>query len=400
MRRAALERLHRHTGGNPLFATALLREHGVERLSSRADPLPTPQGYAAHIAGVLERCDVATRRLVTALAVLGGRAALADLAALAEIPDPLARLDAAVGAGLVRVAGTPPIVEFAHALVRAAVADTALRSLAAALHRRAAALVGESDEIAHLVAAADGPDAALFARAAASAAAGAAGGDPAAAGHALLGALGVAVPAQRGRGLLDAVRLLLLGGAVADGAAFEAEIAALPPSPRCDAVLGQLALLAGRIDAAEPLLIAAWKRRTSPEDDDLIPSICLGLSHLNVVAARGEEAARWARTGLQAPGTPPEISGLLAARIGLGLSIAGRIDEALGELDALLAGRATSSPVGPSGLHGRGCARLWSDDLDGAAEDLATAAAGLPVAAPDRVAGLGYLAETEFRRGR
>ena len=104
----AAERLHEHTGGNPLHARALLEEFPAGVLNHGTRPLPAPRSFGTLVQAQLAGCPPDAERLVTAAAVLGTSCPLALAARLAEIPDPLKALEQAAAAQLLAVRrGTP-----------------------------------------------------------------------------------------------------------------------------------------------------------------------------------------------------------------------------------------------------------------------------------------------------
>lgn len=59
----AVRRLHEHTGGNPLYARALLTEYPRELADEPDGPLPVPRSYEAVVASRLDGCPPEARRL-------------------------------------------------------------------------------------------------------------------------------------------------------------------------------------------------------------------------------------------------------------------------------------------------------------------------------------------------
>lgn len=163
---AAVERLHRHTDGNPLHARALLEELSAEELESGDDDgsLPAPRAFAALLLDRLAGCPPEAERLAAAAAVLGMRSPLGTAARLAGVDDALGALQAGVDANLLRARRGEGghEVGFPHVLVRAAVYHHHLGpARAAELHRRAAALVDDEAASLRHRAAASGPQADL-----------------------------------------------------------------------------------------------------------------------------------------------------------------------------------------------------------------------------------------------
>jgi tetratricopeptide (TPR) repeat protein len=138
---------HSATGGNPLFARALvsaLHGEGVTPQAANAGRVreigPEPVGRAVSLR--LSRLPEESRRFATAAAVLGDGADQSDVAALAGIDDrDLASLAASSLARVDLLRVTAPTVEFAHPVVRAAIYGSIEPAERLAAHRRAAELL-------------------------------------------------------------------------------------------------------------------------------------------------------------------------------------------------------------------------------------------------------------------
>jgi DNA-binding CsgD family transcriptional regulator/tetratricopeptide (TPR) repeat protein len=368
----ALQRLAAHAGGNPLYTRALLEELPPDAWH-RHEGLPAPRAFAARIRRRVAACSPGTLHLLEAVAVLGAHAPLAEAAALGGVEAPLAALDEATAAGLLRWGGAPPAPAFAHPLIAAAVYEQIGAARRVQLHTAAAALApDEAASLRHLAAAATGPDAALAERLATLA-------ERTLAGRALETAAVAMVTAsrltpdraRREERLLRAVDWLLVAGDHAHARAFAEDIARCQDGPRRLSVLGQLAELEGRIDEAQQLFARAWERC----DADADPVLAGMIAHRNAYHAlrmlRDEDVVAWARRALAlGPGDPLAVG--WASTLALGLWRLGRADEAFAvleeaetgdeELDAHLVGQ-------------RGWLRFAGDDLDRARADLEAAAA-------------------------
>jgi len=138
---------HAATGGNPLFARALvsaLHGEGVAPVAANAGRVreigPEPVGRAVSLR--LSRLPEESRRFANAAAVLGDGADQADVAALAGIDDrDLASLAASSLARVDLLRLTAPAVEFAHPVVRSAIYRSIEPNARLAAHRRAAELL-------------------------------------------------------------------------------------------------------------------------------------------------------------------------------------------------------------------------------------------------------------------
>ena len=134
--------LHRQTGGNPFFVTEVLAAVGG-----------LPPTVRDAVLARAARLSSAARAVLDAAAVIGGRAELPLLAAVAAPGggDPagvMAALEESLAGGMLVAQGDQ--VAFRHALAREAVLDAVLPTQRVALHRRAlAALAGGPEEEAN-----------------------------------------------------------------------------------------------------------------------------------------------------------------------------------------------------------------------------------------------------------
>lgn len=162
---AAAHRLWEHTGGSPLYLTALLDEFDTEVLARAHGLLPAPAEFAAIIEQRLSRLDRSARVVLEALGVLGGGWSTAtDVAAVARSTAVTSAVDELVAADLAQVRTTPFLsLRPQHALVRAAVYHQTPFELRRVLHRRAAEIVDAPASLDHRLAAADRYDTALAA---------------------------------------------------------------------------------------------------------------------------------------------------------------------------------------------------------------------------------------------
>jgi DNA-binding CsgD family transcriptional regulator len=227
----AAQRLHEHTGGNPLHARALLEEIPAGILHHSAGPLPAPRSFALLVLARLASCPSDAENLVVAASVLGTSCPLRLASRLGEVANPLKALEQAATAHL--LCDHPTAIErqvtFPHPLVRAAVYHDLGPSRRAGLHASAARLVeNEPAALRHKVAATCGPDPHLAAEVAAVASRQAAAGCWAAAADNLLAAATLAAtPAERERAALMAMDYLRLDGNEAEASTLADELAAL-----------------------------------------------------------------------------------------------------------------------------------------------------------------------------
>src|SRR5438105_192188 len=153
---------HAATGGNPLFARALLDALHGEGLAPTAENAARvyeigPESVTRAVSLRLSRLPEEARRLATAAAVLGDGSDLRDVAPLAELDDPhLASLAATTLARADLFRATTPAIEFVLPVVRASVYESLEPALRMLAHRRAAELLyaggAEPERVAaHLV---------------------------------------------------------------------------------------------------------------------------------------------------------------------------------------------------------------------------------------------------------
>jgi DNA-binding NarL/FixJ family response regulator len=411
---AAAERLREHTAGNPLHTRTLLDELPYEALVRR-ELLPAPRSYAALVLARLATCRPAAQDLLTALAVLGARAPLAAVAAVAGVDDPLDAVDELVERGLARVESPEggQVLAFPHGLAHASVAGDLSPSRLASLHAAAADVTAGDEALRHRLAAAHGSDPALVARARDAAGRLAGGGSRAAAARMLLDAAPLAATAGEREHLVAvaAAHLVVAGqplGPLGD------EVAELADGPHRSYVLGHLALGRGAPAEAGRFLRRAWEQieaaggaaRTGageppPARDrevrDLVGPVADLLAVLAMHDAELDDIVEWGRRALAAGGS----STMSATMLCHGLALRDGFAVAEAEMSALLAGRPRPE-VALGARLGRGVVRLWANDLAGAERDLAAAAA----MTGERSTFLGevnvrcYRAEAAYRAGR
>ncbi|MGO9161774.1 MAG: AAA family ATPase [Streptosporangiaceae bacterium] len=399
-----LRRVREQTGGSPLLARALLAELTDESLTAAGGALRAPRSLAELIQPQLAALPAAARDLVAAASVLGDHCTLADAAELAGTTAPAAVLGDAERAGFLLEQETPAgwRISFAHPLVRRAVYGGLGAQRRRDLHLRAAAIAGGEEALAHRAAAAAGPDPDLAADLDQAAGEAAGAGRPRLAARYLSQAAAVTARGpERDERLLSAFELLLRAADVAQAEAVRPEVEMLAASARRDAALGQLAVLAARPLDAQDLLTAAWDAHDPVTEAAAGAEAALGLGMLLGISGRLTESTRWLDRALsKAGGTEPWYDAARGMRA-IPFTLNGEADKAL-SLFRDLPERAAMAPMPRTdAITFRGLARLWTGDLQGAAEDLSLAArrirAGLQVRFPGQP--LAYLAEAEFRRG-
>jgi ATP/maltotriose-dependent transcriptional regulator MalT len=372
----AAQRLKDHTGGNPLYARALLAELPSDAWR-RHDRLAAPRLFAALVADRVAACSPGAARLLEAVAVLGPRCSLATAAAVGAVEAPLDALEEATATGLLRCDETAgvPVPVFAHPLTAAAVYDRMGPGRRARLHARAATAVDdEGASLRHLAAAATGPDAELALRFEVFAEALAGGRSLEPAALAMVKAARLSPRrAEREERLLRAVDWMLVAGDPGQARVFAEEVAACAPGPRRSSILGQLAALDGRLREAAALLREAWEQCDPARD----PVLAGTIAHRNAYHALrlmcDEDVVTWGRRALAL--APSDVLAVgWTATLALGLWRLGREEEAF----ALLEQARTGIEEVDTELWGmRGWLRCAGDDPEGAADLEAAAASAL-----------------------
>ena len=143
----AAERLHAHTGGNPLETVTLVDELDPVTLIAGLGPLPAPRSYASMVLGRMSACSPEAEQLVAAVAVAGALEldGLARMTASAELADAAVGGRASTGSWTSRCEAGGRVVDVAHPLIRAAVLDDLPPGRLAELHAAAAATVDDPD---------------------------------------------------------------------------------------------------------------------------------------------------------------------------------------------------------------------------------------------------------------
>ena len=393
--RRAAERLCEHTAGIPLHVRELLHDLPPDVLRGAGMALPAPRSLQTLVVSRLAACTLDTEAIVVAAAVLGADCELADAATLAGLDDPLLALQEAIeqrlmtesqGAGRRRIA-------FPHALIRTAVYQAIGVSRRAELHRAAAGLTGGSTALAHRVAGCVGADGRLAADLAAYAeAAGAACQPQAAAEHLLMAAQVAGDRRAAERWLAEGVGLLIDLGDAARAREYAGQIAAMAPSAQRDLLLGRLDLLAGACADAEQRISDAWATLpgdsdsdsdgdgdsdpdadTAPDREAAAKAAC-ELALVLLGQHRLADAGSWAQRSADTT-----ASGFTRAcsRVVQGGSLAagGQARQACTLMEAELA-QCTDDAARTLIHAGLGGVLVYADDLPGAAEHLAAAAAG------------------------
>lgn len=398
--RPAAERLRQHTGGNPLHLRALLDDLTAADLAGTG-PLPAPRSFSQLVLRTLGTANSAAAALARAASVLPDGSRLSLVADLGEVPTPEAALDELTRANVLTCtyADDGWRVSFAHPLVRAAVHDGLGPLDRQGLHRRAAELVGGDSGLMHQVAAASGADPALARRLVERAEVRVTEGDLRMAAQLYLKAagLGLAGP-DRDAAVQEAANQLLITGDLAGAKQVAERLQETPDTAQRFYLQARLAWFTGDPTEAERLATLAWER--ADELDGPGRGGCAAiLAQLSNLAGEGAAAADWATRALAEP-LPPDLVDTTAAARAVGLALVGRTRDAVASLDALPDRPSEIRPDQQHQLTARGALRGSLDDLTGARADLeALVEAGSDVA-PQRLIGMGVLAEVDYRLGR
>lgn len=405
----AAERVRFHTGGHPMWAATLLQELSAVELEDGEGALPVPRDLAGAIRARHGALSRPARALVAAGAVLGARFSPVAAAALAGLDDPAPALQEGIGAELVSElpTGASIMFGFTHPLVRAAIYQDLGPVQRSRLHAEAVRLTAGREALAHLVAATLGPSETVAAELEAAGAAESASGELAMAQLHLDASVGLSRPGpHRRRRLLAAMEAHLCAGEPGRARSYAAEVEAVGPGPGRDYVLGCLARSEGRMGDAQALLLRAWQSLHTQAPTaglpglptgtgELAAKIALELGVLALLRMSATEAVRYAHEAIDAA---PRGSTVHLARCiqVIGLALGGAGAETLA-----VVGSAPAPGVELHELVGRGIAKLWTDDLLGAYDDLSVALARAQAGEPLRlVQPQAFLADTCYRLGR
>jgi len=398
----AADVLLEHTAGNPLYCVALLQELGAGQLNRVHGPPRVPRDLADVLLARVSRLHPAAQDLVMAAAVLGQRSPLRLAGELAGIDDPPVALEQAVGASvLAEVPGElGDDISFVHPLVRSAVYYDLGAARRAALHRRAAGLLGGERSLAHRVAAAAGPDEALAADLEEAARGAQRSGRRMLAASLFAQAATASVEAgPRERRLFDAFEAHVAGGDVAGAEALAPLVERASTSTRRSALLGTLDLFAGRLVSAEQRLTEAWQAGDRSEPS-LAGALCEQVT-VCVVQGRGDEAVLWGRRAVEAAESSPLAHHRSRGLLSQALVWTYQVPEALALLEQLPGPSEQLAAIDLDALILRGTARLGAGYPELAFPDLSHAAARLRGGSSARYAPLclTYLACAEYLLG-
>jgi DNA-binding CsgD family transcriptional regulator len=397
-------RLSEHVGGSTRYLVQTLHEVPPPTWAHWLPELPVPTAATAVFLSKLAACDLATRALVEAAAILGTQCSLAHAAALAEVTHPVEALDEAFRYDLLAVTESPGSTEirFTSPLARASIYSSLGPVRARRLHLRASRIVGtESQALNHRAAASLFPDDDLAAELEDFASAKAEGGAWAAAAEVLIKASRLSSsPTDRQSRLLQAVDALIGAGDVLHARLFAAEIESFPASPLRDATLGYLAIMLGRQAEASQMLNQAWEAC----DPDLEPNTAALISQRRVLDSlfrwHGKDVVAWAEqtAALAKESNPAVIES--EAIVGLGLAAIGLTAEARASYEGSAADRLLGAQ--PQRFRmGKGWLDLALDEPESARQELERAFPTMYHAGSHRISisGQSWLARAQFILG-
>jgi len=401
--RLAIERLHAHTGGNPLHVNALLEEIEPATLNHEVSHLPAPRSFREIVRARLQQCSPAVNNLVEAASVLGRRCTLDQLTRMQTLADPLATLDEASAAGLIEYKGDLPHIdiEFQHPLVAAAIYHRIQLERRSTLHRRAAAVVeDELVSLRHELSAHYGPSLQLAEKFDAYARRQMARSSWNPAAVALRSAAVLTEErSEKERRMLDAIDCELLAGLPSS----TVDLSAYKVSAQRTYIMARMKQVAGRPFEAEPLFKMAWDASASARapGDDLPVRIATWYALVLLNDGRSGQAVEWCHRALEAMEPTRTRSTVAQNFLLISLASQGKASEALKMVADLPDDPSMVSVNDFELLLGRGIARLWSDRLWDARKDLVRAVelARERTSTPLMLSALGRLSESEYRLG-
>jgi DNA-binding CsgD family transcriptional regulator len=368
----AVQRLHRRTGGHPLYLRTVLSE-GFDFDPRAPGRLALPRSLAAAVGDHLRVLPSETRVIVQMLSVLNVRMPLAQLGQVAEVDSPSGAIEPAVASGLVDWWPEEPScpVAIRHPLVRDAIYAGIPAARRRMLHARAASMVSESASWEHRVAALDHPDEGLASELEHLAGQEAVGGRLALAATHLQWASDISpARADRERRLLTAALHLTLAEE-SRALALRQAVEEAAPSPLRGCVLGTMAFSTGQLGESEQQFSEALAQaRADPDSQTLAATIAGRLAGTYSLTGDGEKVMTLGRWALGTGRVNAAAASQLRTLIAIGASqVAGPL-EALAQLGHLDANPARVGLVDVDGLSFRGALRLQTGDLVRAMSDL------------------------------
>ncbi len=396
-----VDRLTRHTNGNPGHVRALLDELPPQTWAQLESDLPAPRQVTRRVAEQLQQAESDGRTLALALAVLDGQATLADAARLADLGRPFAAVEAATRAGLL-TAGDPLLPRLRDGLTRAAVLDLAGPQAVADAHQRAAGIVADpAARLRHRVAATPLPDPVLADEVDALARECGADGAWSLAATLFRDASRLTDdPLLRDRRLTHSVDALVAAGDCVGAGTLVPAVQSLRETPLRNVVLAYLAILRGRATEAELRLRRAWDIVDIDSEPDTAAFIAQRHVLHALVHCRGEQVVQWADRAVKLAGRDSSAGIEAAAIRGLGLLAAGHPERAVAAYQDLRT-RVRHGAQAQRVVMGRGWVQLMCDDIEGARSSLESAVASAPLGGSTRITlwAWAWLARVQFVMG-
>jgi DNA-binding CsgD family transcriptional regulator/tetratricopeptide (TPR) repeat protein len=305
------ERLHRHTGGHPLYVHTLLTELSPAELRGSHGDLPAPASLTSSVVAGLSEVPESARRLAAAMAVVNQRIGLFQIGQVAGVAAPIGPFEELLGTGFVRWDATAPgtPVEFAHPLYRHAIYRDLAPRTRRDLHRSAAAISSPEGALAHRVAAADGTDDALADELAASAARDQNGPAVGLRARNLVWSSALSSdPARSEERLLAAAQAYVESGQTRRAAEIRPRLAGCAASPQRDLLLGLVEWDEGHPAEARSWLEAVVDPERGTTDGETAARAWAELAEIHVIEGRPREAidAATEAKSLASPNTSAE----------------------------------------------------------------------------------------------
>lgn len=366
--RETAQRLCTHTGGHPLYVTALLSEVGLAGLRSASPVLPSPRSVSELTLDRLAALTTSAQRFVQAASVAGMTFTPVEIGRITGAPDTTVESTEVLTSGLVRAVGADGIT-FAHPLVRAAIYNGITLDERRALHRAAADATTGTVSLRHRVEARSSTDDVLADEL--EAAANAVVGDVVGAADLWLTAARVCDGGVRADCcVLRAVEMLVAGSHVARATTLRDRVEACRPSAWRELMLGQLDAFTGSFGAAAEHFAQALD---FAEHRD--PAVATVAGDVRARALVGAASVHWFAGDSEA--ALAKLDEALEGDVGWGASLASYLRAMamlqLGRGEAALTETSRVALEPAEALAIRGALRFYRDDLSGAAIDLAEA---------------------------
>ncbi|MEU9130632.1 AAA family ATPase [Kitasatospora sp. NPDC048540] len=369
------QRLREHTEGHPLFTETVLTE--LKDLDDGRNALPVPKSLGQGVRQQLDALPPPSRRLVEAIAVLGGRQPIALAAALAACENPAADLEPALHVRLVRWWPDEVVahVSINHELQRQTILQATDPVERCRLHAAAADLVDREAAWGHRVAAVSGPDQVLARQLEEEAERRLPLGDTERAARMLRWASDIsATRSEHERLLLSAASWLIWHGKLTSVTPLLESVRACADSPLRDLTLGAYAAVLGERAQAVTQLGRAFDDAARVRGQEWIAAMAgFWLGNVYVYEGKGDEMAEVSRRVLRLPDIPPVLAGYAKVWLSFGIGFKAGARAALEEIRFLAGLPDTPKITDPANavvVMYRGCYASFAGDLAAGAGDL------------------------------